>query len=39
MNFSVCSASGKMLTVLHVQFMLSIRGNDFIAPWAYGEMI
>ncbi len=28
-----------MLTVLHVQSMLSIRGYDFIAPWAYEEII
>jgi hypothetical protein len=40
-NFRACSASGKMLTALHVHCtaMLSIRGNDFIAPWAYEEMI
>ncbi len=58
-NFRVCSASGKMLTVLHVQLCwaygemilshtehtrkwfkrwLNIRGNDFIADWAYAEM-
>ncbi len=38
-NFRVCSASGKMLTVFTCTAMLSIRGKDFIAPWAYEEMI
>ncbi len=36
-NFRVCSASGK--TVFACTAMLSVRGNDFIAPWAYEEMI
>ncbi len=35
----LCSASGKMWTVLHVQSMLSIRGTNFIAHWAYAERI
>ncbi len=39
MNFRACSASGKMWTLLHVQSMLSIRGTNFIALWAYGELI
>ncbi len=38
-NFRVNSASGKMLTVFTCTAMLSIRGNDFIAPWAYEEII
>jgi hypothetical protein len=38
-NFRVCSASGKMLTVFTCTSILRIRGNDFIAPWAYEEMI
>ncbi len=38
-NFRACSASGKMLTVLHVQPMLSIRGTNFITHWAYAEWI
>jgi hypothetical protein len=28
-----------MLTVFTCTAMLSIQGNDFIAPWAYEEMI
>ncbi len=39
LNFRVCSASGKMLTVFTCTAMLSIWGNDFIAPWAYEEII
>ncbi len=39
LNFRACSASGKMWTFLHVQSMLSIRGTNFIAHWAYGELI
>jgi hypothetical protein len=39
MNFHACSASGKMWTFLHVQSMLIIRGTNFIAHWAYGELI
>ncbi len=49
-NFSVCSASGKMLTVFTCTIYaehsgkwyyhtLSIRGNDLNAGWAYEEMI
>jgi hypothetical protein len=38
-NFRVCSANGKLSTVFTCTNMLSIRGNDFIAPWAYEEMI
>ncbi len=38
-NFRACSASGKMWRLLHVQSMLSIRGMNFIAHWAYGELI
>ena len=38
-NFRACSASGKMWTVLHVKSMLSIPGTNFIAHWAYGELI
>ncbi len=38
-NFRACSASGKMWTLLHVQSMLSIRWTNFIAHWAYGELI
>jgi hypothetical protein len=38
-NFRACSASGKMWTVLHVLSMLSIRGTNFIAHWAYAERI
>ncbi len=38
-NFRACSASGKMWTFLHVQSMLSIREKNFIAHWAYWELI
>ncbi len=38
-NFRAYSASGKMWTVLHVQSMLSIRGTNSIAHWAYAEPI
>jgi hypothetical protein len=40
-NFRSCSASGIMWTFLHVrvQSMLSIRGTNFIAHWAYWELI
>jgi hypothetical protein len=38
-NFRACSVSGKMWTFLYVQSMLSIRGTNFIALWAYGELI
>ncbi len=39
-NFRVCSACGKMLTDFTCTDMLSIiRENDFIASWAYEEMI
>ncbi len=49
-NFRVWSANGKMLTVFKMYSFaehtgkwfyrtLSIWGNDFIAPWAYEEMI
>ncbi len=38
-NFCACSARGKILTVFTCTSMLSIRGNDDIAPWAYEEMI
>jgi hypothetical protein len=31
-NFRVCSSSGKILTVFTCTAMLSIQGNDFIAP-------
>jgi hypothetical protein len=37
-NFRVCSANGKMLTVFTFTAFLSIRGNDFIAPWAYDDL-
>jgi hypothetical protein len=39
LNFYVCSASGKILTVFICTAMLSIQGNAFIAPCAYEEMI
>ncbi len=38
-NFRACSASGKMLTVFTCTSMLSIRGTNFIALWAYMERI
>ncbi len=38
-KFLACSASGKIWTFLHVQSMLSIRGTNFIAHWAYWELI
>ncbi len=38
-NFHACSASGKMWALLHVQSMLSIRRMNFIAHWAYWELI
>jgi hypothetical protein len=38
-NFRACLASCKMWTVLHVQYMLCIRGTNFIAHWAYAERI
>jgi hypothetical protein len=38
-NFRACSASGKMWTFSHVQSLLSKWGTNFIAHWAYGELI
>ncbi len=38
-NFCACSASGKMWTVFTCKFMLSKRGTNFIAHWAYTERI
>ncbi len=39
MNFCVCSAIGKMSTVFTCKFLLSIRGTNLIAHWAYAERI
>ncbi len=38
-NFRLCSASEIFFTVFTCTAMLSIWGNDFIAPWAYEKMI
>ncbi len=38
-NFHTCSASGKILTVFTCTSILSIPGNNFIAPWSYKEII
>ncbi len=38
-NFRACSASSKMWTVFRCKFMLSIRRTNFIAHWAYTELI
>ncbi len=36
-NFRGCSASGNIWTVFTCKSMLSIRGTNFIANWAYAE--
>ncbi len=38
-HFRPCSASGKMLTLFTCKSMLSIRGTNFTAGWAYAEWI
>ncbi len=39
LSIRACSASGKMWTVFTCKSMLSIRGTNFIAHWAYAKWI
>ncbi len=39
MNFRACQPVIKCEQFLHVQYMLSIRGTNFIVHWAYAEWI